>query len=374
MVNRKWLTVNFGWLLAVLLGMAACRPAPSFSPRNVVESSLPIELKWQAQVDEQVDRQPAISEEIIVVATDTALYGLEKENGARQWRHEFNNHQPSPVKMAADDEIVVYGDRDGLLTALRLSSGEVLWRHIPCNRGSTLNGSNSIIVADGVVYAAFQPTVIEARKIESGDLIWEICNSASEIPSRGVQLLLENEDLYVNTYEIHVLNVENGEIEYASEVNIGGIAQLKNGRFYGNSWVRDAETLRLINELKSPTYKPLYGACTTYRPPYTFLDDQFFGIGYCGGLMALDQETNDIQWRYNVDVDGKSPIAIYNDNLYVLFKNGEIHAVEPELGNSLGILKTDALVESLSDPSGGIVANDDILIITFGDNNIWAFE
>ncbi len=90
--------------------------------------------------------------------------------------------------------------------------------------------------------------------------------------------------------------------------------------------------------------------------------------------MALDQETNDIQWSYNVDVDGYSPTAVYKDALYVLFENGEIHAVTPSTSNSLGILKMDVGVENRFVTSSGLVADDDILLVNFGDNNVWAFE
>ena len=219
MVNRKWLMVNFGLLLAVFWGISACRPAPSFPARNVVESSLPVQLKWQAQVDEQVDRLPVISEEVIAVATDTALYGFDKESGARLWRHEFRKYQPSPVDLAANDNIVVYGDKNGLTEALRLSSGEVLWRHYPCYSGS--RHSSSIVVANEVVYAAYSPTAIEAREIESGDRIWQQC-SPTDVPSRGAKLFLDGDDLYVITSAVHILNAENGEITWSTKLNIAG--------------------------------------------------------------------------------------------------------------------------------------------------------
>jgi outer membrane protein assembly factor BamB len=162
--------LHFLLLLLWLPWIAAC--TASSPSRAVLSSSLPVQLVWQAQVDEPIDDQAIIAEDLIVVPTSLALYALNKQTGERLWRHEFDAYQPSLVSIAVGDKTVIYGDKNGSVTAIQAASGQVIWRQKPCGREDNFYGSTRIVVAENTVYAAFQPTAVEARSLNSGELIW----------------------------------------------------------------------------------------------------------------------------------------------------------------------------------------------------------
>lgn len=91
----------------------------------------------------------------------------------------------------------------------------------------------------------------------------------------------------------------------------------------------------------------------------------------------MDIKSNQIIWGYREDIGVQSSTDIYGGNLYVLFDDGEIHAIDLQTGQEQGVLKTNldipGSVRNASFLSRGIVANENVLIITFNDENVWAF-
>ncbi len=100
-------------------------------------------------------------------------------------------------------------------------------------------------------------------------------------------------------------------------------------------------------------------------------------MGKCGGVYGVDMKNYYIRWRYEEDIIAESPVAVYQDKLYVLFDNGDIHAIDPQKGQQIGILKTDrelsGSVRNANFSSRGLVTNEEILIATFNDRGVWAF-
>lgn len=202
--------------------------------------------------------------------------------------------------------------------------------------------------------------------------------SEYNIPSRAVQLFLDKIDLYVFTTEVHILDPATGQVKQALQKNLSP-SHLVNGKFYGPDWVRDANSLRLVTQLESPSIMPREGSsrCKKYVPPFTFSGGQIYAGGQCGGVYALDNRTHQIQWEYRPESLTQNPNAIYQGRLYVLFEDGEIHAIDPEVGENRGALKTNlglpGYVRDADFSSRGLVANDDILVATFNDRFVWAF-
>lgn len=114
-------------------------------------------------------------------------------------------------------------------------------------------------------------------------------------------------------------------------------------------------------------------SCENFVPPYTFTEKYFYAVGRCGGMYALDYQMYKIRWEYRPEVLARSQPAIYRDRLYVLFHDGEIHVVDPQTGKNQGILKTNLKLPEYFTTSMGIVANQDIIVTTFNDRDVWAF-
>lgn len=342
------------------------------SPRKIISSSLPAELLWQTRVDEPINIFPVVTDNLVVVATDRAIYGLAIATGQKRWEH-IPDHRTSLAPTISAMK-VIYGSRNGQITTLDMTTGEVIWQRKIREAG--ISDITSLVATDELVYVATQPTGIGAIELQSGEIKWWVAGADHNIPGRAARLFLGDNELYLFTTGLHVLDPLTGVIKRSVPQNIKP-AQLVRNRFYASRWVREAKTLNLINELTSPSYQFLKGSCESFRLPYTFSEDQFYAVGQCGGVYALDIKSNQIIWRYREDIGAQSSTDIYEGNLYVLFDDGEIHAIDLQTGQEQGVLKTNleipGSVRNASFLSRGIVANENVLIITFNDENVWAF-
>lgn len=336
--------------------------------RSIVSSSLPVEPLWQIEVDEPVNERPLIVDDVVIVSTTQAIYGLDTVTGQRRWKHPTVRR--SSLAPAVAPNKVIYGDRKGQVITLDTATGEVIWQHKVGDTKSRV--VDSIIIDNGMVCVATYPTEIEALDLETGEPIWYVNGSDNGIPTFGAKLYLHNNNLYAFTIEVHILDAETGCIKQVIQQDMEP-SQLVNGRFYTSQWVRDADTLALISKLESPSSVFLSDGCENFLTPYTFSKNLFYAIGQCGGVYALDIESNEIKWGYHSEIFGESPTATYRSRLYALFDDGQIHTIEPQTGEVKGVLKTNLELPGGVTTASGIVANEAVLIATFNDKNVWAF-
>jgi outer membrane protein assembly factor BamB len=335
-----------------------------------VSTSLLAKVLWQAQVDELINRSPVFIEQTVVIMTQKALYGLDRTTGERLWKHIYNFQETSIVPIASNEETIIYGDDEGQIVALDGITGEVVWHRFIDDR-ENFYGINDLVAENGVLFAVSHPTVVEAIEVSTGRLLWQVSGVEKDIPGRAARLHLDNNDLYVVTIEVHILDVETGAINQVFDKNLPGALQLMNGKFYAQNSVWDLYTLNRLDTLKSPSYKTLYGDCELFRIPYTFSQEGFYGVGRCGGVFALEIKENKVRWEYRVESDATAPIAIYQGRLYALFSDGQIHAVNLESGQGIGFMETNLSVPVSS--ASGIIADEDMMVVTFGDENVWTF-
>ncbi len=346
------------------------------SPREIVDSTLPVTLEWQSNLDSPVKSQSLGTEFFFIVPTAKTIYGINSTTGETTWEHTLTSPQSvSKVPLDSDEAIVVYGDTKSKVTALELDSGNILWQHEISSDKKYDHRVVDIVLENGWVYVAYQPTFIEALNAKTGELVWGLEGTENGMDSRGAQLVSDPsmQDLIVTTYDAAFLDKASGKITKVVKSGFGGfpqLTQLHDGKLYGPEWVNDIGTGR-SNKITQA------GKCG-FRQPYLFYEDRYFAVNECGGVYAMALADNTVLWKYRPDLSGESPLTIQDRSLYVMFGNGEIHAITPDTGENNGKLITNlrlpGWVEAANFTSRGITSNGSTLIATFNDTNVWGFR
>ncbi len=372
----KWILIKICYLYVIAgILLVSCSPV-SVPQREVVSSTLPATLLWQSEIDEPVLQYPLLTDTAVVVVTFRAIYALDRIDGRQLWKHAYKG-DTSELPIATIHDKVVYGDNKGKVIALNLLTGVIEWQQ-PISEKESYYVLNSIIVDEDTVYAASQPTAIEAFNYQDGESKWLIIGIENDIPSRGARLFLSEDSLYLDTIEVHILNRESGEITDAFERNLPrgyNDIQLENQKFYTEKSVWDANTLSLLGTFTSPSYKPLWGRCEEFIQPYTITEYIFYGVGMCGGVFEIKEVGDDyeIGWKYLSASPATAPMALSEKYLYALFDNGQLHAIDFSSGESAGILQTSLTARDTRSTGSGAVNDGSFIVATFADTNIWAF-
>ena len=139
--------------------------------------------RWHAQVSSEVIAPPAIADGIVVVRTDDGrLYGLDATDGSRKWVYDRSSVPILSLRGNAtpriDDGVIYAGEDNGKLVALSLSDGKTLWEQtLAPGEGRTeierlQDIDGSVVVADGVIYAAGYHGRVAALIVQSGRPLW----------------------------------------------------------------------------------------------------------------------------------------------------------------------------------------------------------
>lgn len=153
---------------------------------------------WKSRLSGEILAPPAAGRGVVAVdSNDGSLTGLDLESGAVKWIYQ---HATPALTLRGAGAPVVAGDvviegQQGMLVALRLDTGDVVWEATV----STASGRSEIerlvdvdgdpLVIEGVVYAAGFQGGMSAIDAERGEVLWhrdEISSNHSLGGSRGL--------------------------------------------------------------------------------------------------------------------------------------------------------------------------------------------
>lgn len=363
-----WFPPILLWLLG---SITACTPVvPMALHREVHSSTLPVGVLWQTNLGpgEGIVEAPLVTQEVVVLATRHALYGLDPISGTQYWtRRIAAAKHGSP--MEASGSLVVFGDDTGSIYTLDALAGDLRWQQkVGDDFGEFIT---DVAIDNGLVFATSQPTVVEAYDLVTGERLWSTFDVSMD--PRGVRLMPHGDQLYVLGYETYVLDQRTGAIKRTIPQNLRG-QWVDNSIFTGDS-VIDADTGQRELLLIAPSHRLLHGSCERFNSPYTISDNTIYGVAYCGGVYAIDLANGDMLWEYKPELVGESPTALLDDELYVLFEDGDVHAIDRKTGEPRGVLDTTPPLPGwiIGDPaSRGVVTNGKVLIVTFNDSSVLA--
>jgi outer membrane protein assembly factor BamB len=374
-------------ILATFL-LASCSqlsPAPHYS---YTDSDFPLQLLWETRLDKAVEQTPLMAEGMIVILTGDMsffsdrgnLVAIDQASGETLWIQE-NIRRSGHLPLLIYQDTVIIGNRDGLLSVYELHSGKLRWSEIV--GGNSSSRVNDLAVAGNTVYSITDPTQIESRNLETGELQWRVGFDKvlhSGIPMRGPRLHFAHDRLYLLLGNPAViLDARTGEV--LERLNISRRKGSANGdRMYLPEFAYDFPDMEITATygVTNPDYSQ--EMCGEFDPSFAhfrFDGDIIYATGACGGVYKLDKD-GIVLWEYEPSLVANPPMAILDDTLYVLFSNGEIHAIETTTGKHRGSLVLNRPLPGMlwhGDYSAfGVNAAGDSIIVTLNNQQVWAFS
>lgn len=370
MMRPLHIRLSLALLLTIACIIASCAEGQLGSTRRITSSSLPTELLWQKKLTGRIVEQPLLTDDTVIVVASNSLVAFDLQSGKQLWQQTTVPYSYS-FQLAANQDRVLLGDSEGYVTAYTIDAGTTLWKH------RVGEGRNQfiadLIITNDLAFVVAQPTFLEALDIETGDVKWQIGGVNHHIETRGPRLLLSEEALYLQAGE-ELLRIDQvtGEIlQRTAATSAGG--QLIKDHLYTSTTIYSVEPFQRLREIAPPTIKLLGGNCNQFNVPYV-AGRYIYGVGHCGGVFALDEAGNTV-WQYQEKLDAVAPMALLGDDLYVLYRNGQIHAIDALTAENKGVLESNLAISGVTygNPNArGITSNGSVLIVTFNDMNIWA--
>ena len=370
MMRLLHIRLSLALLLTIACIIASCAEVQLGSTRRITSSSLPTELLWQQKLAGRIVEQPLLTDDTVIVVASDSLVAFDLQSGKQRWQQSTVPYSYS-FQLAANQDRVLLGDSKGYVTAYTLDAGATLWKHRVGEGGNQFIAD--LVTTNDLAFVVAQPTFLEALDLETGDVKWQVRGVTHHIETRGPRLLLNEEALYLQAgVELLRIDKATGEIlQRTAATSAGG--QLIKDHLYTSTAIYNVEPFQKLRELAPPTIKLLGGNCNQFNVPYV-ADRYIYGVGHCGGVFALDEAGNTV-WQYQEKLQAVAPMALLGDDLYVLYRNGQIHAIDALTAENKGVLESNLAISGVTygNPNArGITSNGSVLIVTFNDMNIWA--
>ena len=212
-------------------------PAPQGRPMVLWEAARPGAVPYSSM--------PLPWEDVIIVADQSGMLGaLEAASGHERWHLDAGSliqGAPALVQPSGSEQLVVIGTADGEVVAARAADGHEVWR-TPV--GGAVN--NSLLVADGVIYAATDAGEIVAVDPSSGRIAWSM-NAGAPITRNAAA---DAGVLYVGTNSGRFLAIDLASHRIRWEVPLAdgqpGTPTVANGRVYVVEGIQGLETHDLL--------------------------------------------------------------------------------------------------------------------------------
>jgi outer membrane protein assembly factor BamB len=270
-------------------------------------------------------------------------------------------HINYPVSLSVVDGICYATATNGVVTAIRVSDGSLLWRYAG---GKT--GQESATVVDGVVYLApllppgsTDPTVtVEALRASDGSPLWSR-TLPTDSPA-SFQFTVVNSVVYVwsAVERIDALRASDGSLlwHYTSRTPFVSLPSVADGVVYAGTEDGHLYALRASDGFPLWTY-------TSLNPPQSFSPFVADGMVYLnlqsGGLDVLRSGTGILLWRYTPRVPALQlfPQTLVADGVvYTLTQDGHLYALRASDGFTIwrvALHATDLLFPLIV--TGGVV-------------------
>ena len=299
------------------------------------------ELLWRYETGDRVSAALAVSKDMVYAGAGRYVYALQASTGDMIWSTtvEVNVSSFSPVPAGG---VVYAGSITGILHALDVSDGEVLWQHRANEESYALTASGeqshddvftAPVVAGETVYIGTDSGHVRALDASTGDVHWEYAAHSdvilTPVVDGGVVYAAGSFD-----GSLHAINASTGEPLWVRQEGLGvNSLAVSGGTVY--ALARDLFTGH-VYALDSSTGELRWRATGNAALGLILSDDAVYASHSAQsedrrvtGVSAFDPESGDVLWRYHTYVALGRPAAVAGGLVYVTPTQSYLH---PEHG------------------------------------------
>jgi outer membrane protein assembly factor BamB len=359
------------FLCTTLSILAFKQQQKNYPDEPVATGDFPPTAVWMISADTQVVTSPIILGYRLFVRTKESVYALDVQDGTVIWRTASPGVSPLSVEPLITDNIVFVPEKDSRISAFDIETGDLLWRsaEIDFKLGSpALSEIESIAVDDRCVYVARYDWNLICYSLDTGEEIWNVRvpNRSSLFLAAGQDMVFLGADHYVRAYY-----KDDGQLLWENEYdNLVGPILFDNGTLYvtfdNSSLIAlNSESGQMIwSQQLDPASERLINAIASIDGRLYVGSNKLYSVSEGDGTIIW--ESSDLGYL-------ETPVKL-EDRIYVRNIYTTLHALDIISSQETGQLHIQFNTTQKHEPHRSPLAVDDLLIVPFGDNRIFAYR
>lgn len=302
------------------------------------------EVRWRYDAKTGLASSPAVTPDLVLIATRRALIAIDRARGTERWRREFGPDQPLAWGRASGDYFisspvirgatVVIGGGDGVLYALELASGRIRWR---ATTGGRIRSSPAI--ANDLVYAASFDGKVYAVDLTTGVSRWTFATTGVDLNSadfgfdrRSIQSspAVTRSAAFVGSRDgnFYAIDAERGTLRWKVAHDDGSWSitspAVNDSLVFGGS--SDAHFFHALRQSDGAQVWRITTPGSVWSSPTLAGSMVFFGDG-SGLVHAVDAGTGQERWTYRTSALVHSAPAVADSVVYFGSADGAVYAL-----------------------------------------------
>jgi outer membrane protein assembly factor BamB len=345
--------------------------------RTIIQSTLPISLKWKTDLKEAAAHYPLVANDTVLIRTNNSLVALSAENGVVDWDADTGILLTIWGVDATANTVVYSSDRQTKINSVRVQNGQSLWDRGPDNLiANLLNPTVYQLLIDQtqqqLYVARTRDSRLYAYSLKDGNVAW-VYNH--EEASGFSSFYLQGDLLYVFwSDDLYVLDVDTGKLRRRVSdqftegapvaISQGNVLLSRKGELTAKNLKTGLQSWQFAPPCAFPDVNPLLP---------TVMDNWIYVWNGCRKIYALEAATGKLIWEMQVEGNTISPIVAIGESGYAMLSNGTVIAFDLRTGAEQGILVTDPPRVNPQYLSGGVATDGRQLFVNFGDRTVFAF-
>ncbi|OOE86319.1 outer membrane protein assembly factor BamB [Salinivibrio siamensis] len=305
MKKRLWRMAAMATTMAVLAGCAGEEDVVQMAPLPSVTNEISSTQHWRAQVGDGVGQyysalQPTVAYDKVFAADRQGLVAaFDLESGESIWQQSVQDETPALLSggLSASYGKVYVGGETGQVYALDAETGERVWQH-------NVNGEvlAKPLVEAGLVIVNTSRGELVALDAESGEPQW---NNTNDVPN----LSLRGESAPVTISGGVFWGMANGRL---------GAAMIETGRSIWQIPISTPKGATEIDRLVDVDATPVIDG------------DRLYAVGYNGQLVSIDLRSGKAAWKR--DFSSAKDFLVAGNSIYLIDDKDNIVALDARNG------------------------------------------
>lgn len=353
---------------------------------KLVASNLPVNLTWEFDSASPFKHAPAISDSgIVLVKTNSTIIALDSKQGQVKWQQNAGIMDEYGVILPYQDSVFLSTLNDSIIRSLRVQDGALNWEtrldeYVQAS-APALKPEVSHALYDGtrlyLVIALKRGIQVLALDPSSGELLWQCPAELSRIIGNPFEISVSISDdvlTMISNRVIVKLDAKTGNLLSESPLALDSFRAplLDREIIYTNGDRVRAIDSRSLQEKWRFENPCSFSGDLVY--PRLVSGEVAYVASTCGGLYALDTTDGHTLWEFSApDRSGVDAMVLFDGLGYAQTDDARLYAIDLATGHIVG--KAD--FKPSGTPPGdaeAFVANDQMILLHFGDRSLFAFR
>ena len=329
---------------------------------------------WIFEADGRVISTPVVKNSLVFIRTKDSIYALDGMSGKIIWQAKSRYDYYLSVAPQTFENYLIVPEKYSRVGIFDIKTGQRIWQFLSNYEGRKDANFNSnveeLTCINNILYVARKNW-----KLSSYDLINNLVNWENNVEGRtSLYIAADDQAVYLGSgHSLLAYEAKTGkklwQIDYESFV--GPILLDGTTLFVTLNYLNDTRLVAL----------DLGTLLVKWQINYNLINETLInsltiegGVLYAGGskLTAISKDDGSIMWSTREIGNIGKPVVI-NNKIYVRNTKTSLFEFDIETGQELGYLLIRADTPMKNEPERGPAVADDLLIIPFGDNRVFAY-